>query len=172
LFTLSSNPRHRPLPSPHCYPLSEAPSLAGGAWSSPTLMQSLSRTTPPTLAAIVARRPPKMSKIGSPRRLNVTGENLIENRDPDSRIRPTPVSRLHGPATPLTEVPPPGWSRPYPSARRPTLWIRSHCTPSIRLISALDPPTKGSHLMKSHGPVSRPPWTRSTTHESIPRHFL
>jgi hypothetical protein len=105
--TLSSNPRRRPLPSPCCYPLSEALSLAGGAWSSPTLMQSLSRTTPPTLAAIVARRPPKMSKIGSPCRLNVIGENLIENRGPDSRIRPTPVSRHHGPATPLTEAPPP-----------------------------------------------------------------
>jgi hypothetical protein len=59
----------------------------------------------PTPAAIVAHRHPKVSKIGSPRRLDVVGENLIENRCLKCRIRPTPVSRRCG-----LVAPPPGRS--------------------------------------------------------------
>jgi hypothetical protein len=70
-------------------------------------MLSLSRTAPPTPAAIVARRPPKVSKIGLPHRLNAVGENLIENRGPERRIRPTPVSRHLRSAAPPTGAPPP-----------------------------------------------------------------
>jgi hypothetical protein len=38
---------------------------------------------------------------------------------------------------------------PKPSIHRSTIQIKSHRTPSIGLISALDPPTDDSHLMKS-----------------------
>jgi hypothetical protein len=38
----------------------------------------MGQTASPTPAAIVAHRHPKASKIGSPRRLDAVGENLIE----------------------------------------------------------------------------------------------
>jgi hypothetical protein len=69
-------------------------------------MPSLSQTAPPTPTAIVARRPPKVSKIGSQRRLNAIGENLIENHGSERRIGPPPVSRHRGPAAPPTGVAP------------------------------------------------------------------
>jgi hypothetical protein len=45
-----------------------------------TLMPSFGRTAPPSPATIVARHHPKASKIGSPRRFDVVGENLIKNQ--------------------------------------------------------------------------------------------
>jgi hypothetical protein len=80
--------------------------------SLPTSMPSLSQTAPPTPAAIVARRPPKVSNVGSPPRLNAVGENLIKNRGSERRIRQTPVSHHHGLTAPLTRALPPDQSRP------------------------------------------------------------
>jgi hypothetical protein len=39
----------------------------------------LGRISLPTPAAIVAHRPPKLSKVGSPRHLDAIGENLVKN---------------------------------------------------------------------------------------------
>jgi hypothetical protein len=77
------------------------------------------------------------------------------------RLKPCQKSRSEAPYTANSGEPPlwagratvrsaaPGRSHPKPSARRSALWIRSLRTPSIGLISALDPPTDDSHLMKS-----------------------
>jgi hypothetical protein len=46
--------------------------------------------------AIVPRRPPKVSKVASRSRTHAVGEVLVENRGPEGRIRPTPVSRHRG----------------------------------------------------------------------------
>jgi hypothetical protein len=59
-------------------------------------MSSSSRAASPATAAIVARRPPKVSKVGSQSRTHAVGEVLIENRGPEGRIRPTSVSRHRG----------------------------------------------------------------------------
>jgi hypothetical protein len=37
-----------------------------------------------------------VSKVGSPSRTHALGEVLVENRGPEGRIRPTPVSRHRG----------------------------------------------------------------------------
>jgi hypothetical protein len=41
-------------------------------------MPSLRQASLPTLAAIVAQRPPMVSKVGSPRRHDAVGENLVD----------------------------------------------------------------------------------------------
>jgi hypothetical protein len=48
------------------------------------------------IAIIVARRPPKVSKLGSPSHTHAVGEVLVENRGSEGRIHPTPVSRHRG----------------------------------------------------------------------------
>jgi hypothetical protein len=51
--------------------------VAGGEEATST--SSLSRATSPATAAIVAHRPPKVSKVGSPSRTHAVGEVLVEN---------------------------------------------------------------------------------------------
>jgi hypothetical protein len=78
LFTPSSNPRRHPLPSLQAawsqvdYP---GASLQTDAHVGAFILVSGA----PETADIVARRHPKVSKIGSPCHLDVVGENLIEN---------------------------------------------------------------------------------------------
>jgi hypothetical protein len=58
------------------------------------------RVTLPTPTAIVARRPPKVSKVGSLRCLDAVGEDLVKFGEPECRQWLTPVSRRHGPGAP------------------------------------------------------------------------
>jgi hypothetical protein len=99
--------------------------LARGAPEPAAIDAELGPSHPPTPAAIVARRRPTVSKLGSSRHSNTVGENLIENRGLEHRIRPTPVSHQHGPVPLPTGAPPPGQSRSSPSVLRSTVEIRS-----------------------------------------------
>jgi hypothetical protein len=107
------------------------------------LTLNLGQTALHTPAAIVARRPPKVRKIGSPHLLDAASEYLIENRGPKRHIRPTPVRRPHGPAVPPTGAP------PLPPFKVAPSRLLADQVPSIGLTSALDLPTDGSHLVKS-----------------------
>jgi hypothetical protein len=54
----------------------------------PRVAQAAQQAGSPATAAIVARRPPKVSKLGSPSRTHAVGEVLVENRGSEGRIRP------------------------------------------------------------------------------------
>jgi hypothetical protein len=76
------------------------------------MMSRLGRTTPPLSATIIARRHPKVSKMGSPRRIDVVGENLVESQGLERHIWPTLVNHHYEPAALLPEALPPGRSHP------------------------------------------------------------